>query len=47
MEGVLRTDLSRLNMSDLEGPSRAIHRALEAQAERWGELGQKAAPALR
>lgn len=47
MQGVLRIELSGLNNSDLEGAPRASHRAEEAQVERSGELGQKAAPALR
>lgn len=42
MQGVFRTELSGLKKSDLEGPSRAPHRAKEAQAERAGDLGQKA-----
>lgn len=42
MQGILRTDLSGLSKSDLEGPSGASHRAEEAQAERSAELGQKA-----
>lgn len=46
MQGVLHTDLFELKKSDLEGAPRASHRAEEAQGERSGELGQKAAPAL-
>lgn len=42
MQGILRTDLSGLSKSDLEDPSRASHRAEEAQTERSAELGQKA-----
>lgn len=37
MQGVLRIELSGLNKNDLEGASRASHRAEEAQAERTRE----------
>lgn len=47
MQGVLSIELSGLNKDDLEGALRASHRAEEAQAESWKDLGQKAIPALQ